>query len=78
MHQQRELRGLGVRARAVNALSRVFLCVFWHSSVLRFRLVFFNQESLLFWSMTWPGFILTSRLRGFQPAQVDIYLARVS
>jgi len=45
--QQRELRWLGVRVRAVAALLRVFsLRVL--ALVIRFRLVFFNQESLLF------------------------------
>ena len=56
MLQQRELRGMGVRVRAVAALllrcrcgvACFALCVFWRSSVLRFRLDFFNQESLLF------------------------------
>ena len=48
MLQQRELRGMSVRVRAVAALLRVSLCVFWRSPVLRFRLDFFNQESLLF------------------------------
>ena len=49
MLQQRELRGMSVRVRAVAALLRVFLSVcFWRSSVLCFRLAFVNQESLLF------------------------------
>jgi len=43
--QQRELRGLDVRVHAAAALPRVFSL---RVLALRFRLILFNQESLLF------------------------------
>ena len=38
----------GACGRCRCAVACFSLCVFWRSSVLRFELVFFNQESLLF------------------------------